>query len=158
MSSFEACRQVTEVAPSTRVIVLTAKLSNEEVVSSMMSGAAGYLPVNSLPMDLVRTVRSNGRGELLLVRPVAERALKLLWYNKRLVDVNCLTVRERQILVLVAQGLSNREIGAMLIASPLTIRNHISRIFTKLAISRRAQLGAYAPLIGVLDVNDADDQ
>ena len=154
---FEACSQMLDAAPDTRVVMLSARLVRAEIVATMMAGAAGYLTKDTSQSDLVRTVRANGHRELFIIAPVAECALKFLQHDRRAVDPGLLTRRERQVVILAARGLDNAAIAARLNLSQHTIRHHLSHIFTKLNISRRAELGVYGAMVGALD-EDPDDR
>ena len=157
VSGFEACMRILDTAPQTRVIMLSPRLNDEELATAIMAGAAAYLTKDARNSDLIRTVRANGAGEIFLVAPVAERVLRAQQYSRRMVNVSQLTRREKQVLVLVADGLSNVQIGTRLALSPNTVRAHISHIFAKLKISGRAELGVYLVLPGVLDMEDTED-
>ena len=124
----------------------------------MMAGTAGFLPRDASRSHFVRVVRANGKCYLLHIPEVAARSLQFMRYNKRLIDVNRLTNRERQVLILVADGMKNAGIANELGISPPTVRNFITRIFAKLKTSNRADLGAYATLIGVLEYDATDKQ
>ena len=158
VSGFRVCQDVLELVPNARVIMLMSGVLNEEIAASMMVGAAGAVPKNVPLEDLVEVVRANGKGYMLHIPEVAARSLQFMRYNKRLIDVDRLTNRERQVLILIADGMKNAEIAAALGISPHTVRNFIARIFTKLKTSSRADLGAYATLIGVLEYDATDKQ
>ena len=149
ISGFEACRRITARGHKTRVVLLTSEPSAEEIMLGISSGSAGYMPSSSPKSDLIRVVRANADGEMLIVAEVAELLLTMM-HNGQLTAPDSLTDRERQILVMVAQGRSNREIGTKVGLSPHTVRNHISRVCAKLGLSRRAELGAYAAHMGYL--------
>ena len=157
ISGFEACMRILDTAPQTRVIMLSPRLNDEEIATTIMAGAAAYLTKDARSSDLIRTVRANGAGEIFLVAPVAERVLRAQQYSRRMVNVSQLTRREKQVLVLVADGLSNSQIGARLALSPNTVRAHINHIFAKPKISGMAELGVYLVLPGVLDMEDIED-
>ena len=133
-SGFEACLSLLEVLPTVRVIMMTNRLAMGEIASAMSVGSSGYLPKNGPHADLVRTVRANGQGDMLVIRQVAELTLRMFQYHRKFVDLTHLTSREQQVLVLVADGLSNTAIGATLDISQYTVRNHISSIFGKLKV------------------------
>ena len=151
MSGLQACQQILRAAPETRIVMVTPSLADDLIVGAMMSGAAGVLPKNSPPHDLICSIRANGNGGLFHAASVAERVLNLLRGSEATGASDRLTHREKQILIMVARGMGNRDIGATLAISKHTVRNHISRIFAKLDLSGRAQLGAYAVRMGLLD-------
>lgn len=152
---FKGCLQILDAAPTTRVVTMTSALTDTNILGAMKVGAAGILPKDGSSCDLVRTVRANGCGELLLIRPVAECDLRYLNYNRGVVKLGCLTEREKDVVALISEGLGNREIAARLSLSPHTVRNHISRVFGKLDISSRAELAVYSALVAVVD-DDAE--
>ena len=156
MTGFESCIQVLDVIPGTRVIMMADQVNSPDMIASMMAGSAGFISKDVSKSDLVRTIRANGRGEMLLLAPVAERSLRFFQYNRRYVDVSPLTDREQQILVLAAAGLNNSDIGSKLSVSQHTVRNYISNIFSKLNISSRSELGTFAAVIGMMDVDEKD--
>jgi DNA-binding NarL/FixJ family response regulator len=158
LSGFEACLQILEVAPRARVIMLASQVTSEEIFSTMMAGAAGYLSKNSLESDLVRIVRANGNGEMLLIPEVAEFILSTARFKRRVVDTSSLTEREKQVLFLAAEGLNNATIGDKLALSPHTIRGHIRRIYDKLHLVSRAELGALAVMMGRPKVDEQENQ
>ena len=155
MNGLEACRKITGAATGSRVVMLASKPTDEEAIEAIRAGASGYLPKNAPLADLVRAVRSSRAGELFLATGVVERTLSVLPGPEpgagaaRLTDR--LTDRENEVLVLVAAGQTNKEIAARLGLSAFTVRNHVGRVFTKLKLSKRAQLGAYAVRLGILD-------
>ena len=154
MTGYEACIQTEGVSPRSKQIMLADGVNGPEIIAGMMAGCAGFLPKDGPKSDLLRTIRAIGRGEMLLIAPVADRALRFLRYNRRYVDVGRLTSRERQVIVLAAAGLNNADIGAQLSLSQHTVRNCLSNIFSKLGISSRSELGAFATLLGMLDDED----
>jgi DNA-binding NarL/FixJ family response regulator len=131
-----------------RVVILTNYGLDEYVFAALRAGASGFLVKDIEPADLLRGVRVAARGEALL-SPAATRALIDEFvarppetYPKA--DPGVLTNREREVVVLVAAGLSNDEIAAHMVISPTTAKTHVSRAMTKLAARDRAQLVVYA--------------
>ena len=151
MNGLEACRQITGAATGSRVVMLASKPTDEEAIEARRAGASGYLQKNAPLADLVRAVRSSRAGELFLATGVVERTLSVLPGPEPRAGAARLTDRENEVLALVAAGQSNKEIAARLGLSAFTVRNHVSRVFTKLKLSKRAQLGAYAARLGILD-------
>ena len=94
MSGFAACIQILDVAPETRVIMLTSQVAPDELTATILVGAAGYLPMDGPEQDLIRTVRCNGNGEMLFIPAVAALVLETSRSNRRLVDVGGLNDRE----------------------------------------------------------------
>ena len=159
VSLFTACQRIAAAVPDTRIIVLgSSPLDAAEAANALMAGASGFLPRDASRSDFVRVVRANGKGYMLHIPEVAARSLQFMRYNKRLIDADCLTNREQQVLILVSDGMKNAEIANELGISLHTVRNFIARIFAKLKTSNRADLGAYATLIGVLEYDATDKQ
>ena len=142
---FRACQRIAVAVPHIRIIALgSSPLDAEEVANAMMAGASGLLPRDAPWSDFVRVVRANGWGEQLLTAPVAEIGLRATQVYTRDVNLGCLTPRERQVVVLVSNGLGNEAIATELGISAHTVRKHVSHALLKLGVSNRAELGAYA--------------
>jgi DNA-binding NarL/FixJ family response regulator len=131
-----------------KVIILTTFESDEYVYQALRAGASGFLVKDTEPEDLIRGVRVVARGDALLSPSVTRRLITSLARQPRRLPVpsgqspslSRLTEREREVLALVAEGLSNEEIAGRLFLSPLTTKTHVSRILTKLGARDRAQL------------------
>jgi DNA-binding NarL/FixJ family response regulator len=129
-----------------KVIILTTFESDEYVYQALRVGASGFLVKDTEPEDLIRAVRVVARGDALLSPSVTRRLItNLASAEPRRAPVggpslSRLTEREREVLALVAEGLSNEEIAGRLFLSPLTTKTHVSRIMTKLEARDRAQL------------------
>jgi DNA-binding NarL/FixJ family response regulator len=128
-----------------KVIILTTFESDEYVYQAIRAGASGFLLKDCEPEDLVQAVRVVARGEALLAPSVTRRLITDLAArpDRPRTDIRVLrglTDREREVLGLVAAGLSNDEIAGRLFVSPLTAKTHVSRIMTKLGARDRAQL------------------
>ena len=150
----EACQMLREALPDTRVVMLTSFSDDEAAFASIMAGAVGYLLKNAARASLLDAVRSAARGESLLdpeiVGSILDR-LRRLEAEKEDREVALLSDREKEVLVLVARGLTNKEIAADLIISEHTVRNHVSRILGKLDLSGRLELGIFAYRHGLAD-------
>ena len=159
MDGIEACRAIRESLPDTRVVMLTSYTDDDAVMSSIMAGACGYLLKNTGKAELVEAVRRASRGESLLdpaiTTPIMSR-LRELSAKEEDREVALLSDREREILGLVARGLTNRQIAEALIISPNTVRNHVSRILEKLDMSRRSEAASFATRHGLVDEEDAE--
>jgi DNA-binding NarL/FixJ family response regulator len=145
-SGVEACREIRAELPATRVIMLTSFPDDEAVLSAIVAGAAGYLLKQIRARDLVAALEAVGRGESLLDPAVTERVLERV---RRIAtgqvddDLSVLTPQERKILMLVAEGKTNKEIAADVFLSDKTVKNYVSSILSKLNLERRAQAAAY---------------
>jgi DNA-binding NarL/FixJ family response regulator len=128
-----------------RVVVLTTFELDEYVFEAMRAGASGFLVKHTEPAELVRAVRVVAEGEALLSpsvtrRLVSEFAARTKQPARPSTALAELTSREREVMALVAEGLTNAEIGERLFMSPATARTHVSRILTKLGARDRTQL------------------
>jgi len=130
---------------ATRVVVLTTFEMDEYVFDALRSGASGFLIKDSEPEDILRAVRVAAMGESLLSptvtrRVIAELASRPAPRQAPVPSLDPLTEREREVVALVAEGLSNDEIAQRLVVSPATIRTHVGRAMSKLDARDRAQL------------------
>ena len=157
-SGIDACRQIRSELPDTQVIMFTSYGERESVLASIMAGATGFLTKNVGHAQLVEALRAAGRGESLLdpsvTRDVIDRLAELSKARPGAEDV--LSEREREILLLVAQGYTNKEIAAKLVLSPYTARNHVIRILDKMGLSRRSEAAAQAVRLGLLKGTERD--
>ncbi|MCH8901093.1 MAG: response regulator transcription factor [Chloroflexi bacterium] len=151
-SGIDACRQIRSELPDTQVIMFTSYSEQESVLASIMAGATGFLTKNVSHGKLVEAIHAAGRGASMLdpsvTRNVIERLAALSEASAQQADV--LSEREREVLVLIAQGCTNKEIAAKLVVSPYTARNHVIRILNKLGLSRRSEAAAHAVRIGLI--------
>jgi two-component system, NarL family, response regulator DevR len=145
-SGVEACREIRAELPATRVIMLTSFPDDEAVLSAIVAGASGYLLKQIRARDLVAALEAVGRGESLLDPAVTERVLERV---RRIAtgqvddELSVLTGQERKILMLVAEGKTNKEIAADVFLSDKTVKNYVSSILSKLNLERRAQAAAF---------------
>ncbi|MCI0438136.1 MAG: response regulator transcription factor [Chloroflexi bacterium] len=147
MDGITACRIIRESAPETRVVMLTSYSDEEAVFASIMAGAAGYMLKNTGRGELLSAVRAAARGESLLDPGVTNRVLaKLrdLAAKEEDREVAMLSDREKEVMALIADGLTNKEIAARLVISENTARNHVSRILDKLGLTRRSEAARFA--------------
>jgi DNA-binding NarL/FixJ family response regulator len=147
MDGLEATRRIAadDDLAGVKVIILTTFESDEYVYQAIRAGASGFLVKDAEPDDLIHAVRVVARGDALLAPSVTRRLITDLATRPELpkadpAQLDGLTDREREVLRLVAAGLSNDEIAARLFVSPLTAKTHVSRILTKLGARDRAQL------------------
>ncbi len=145
-SGIEACREIRSEFPETRVVMLTSYPDEEAVLSAIIAGASGYLLKQVRGRDLVAALESVGRGDSLLDPAVTERVLERV---RRVAaggerdELSDLTAQERKILLLVAEGKTNKEIAAEVFLSDKTVKNYVSSILAKLNLQRRAQAAAF---------------
>ena len=138
-----------------KVIILTTFESDEYVYQAIRSGASGFLVKDSEPADLIHAIRVVARGDALLSPSVTRKLITDVASRPEIrrfdgEQLSALTDREREVLSLVATGLSNDEIAAQLFLSPLTAKTHVSRILTKLGARDRAQLVVLAYETGLV--------
>ena len=145
-SGIEACREIRAARPETRVVMLTSYPDEEAVLSAIIAGASGYLLKQIRGRDLVSALEAVGRGESLLDSAVTEKVLervRRMASGSAADDLAELTAQERKILVLVAEGKTNKEIAAEVFLSDKTVKNYVSSILAKLNLQRRTQAAAY---------------
>ena len=145
-SGVEACREIRADLPDTRVVMLTSFPDDEAVLSAIVAGAAGYLLKQIRARDLVSALEAVGRGESLLDPAVTERVLarvRQIASGEIHDELAGLTPQERKILMLVAEGKTNKIIAAEIFLSDKTVKNYVSSILAKLNLERRAQAAAF---------------
>ena len=150
-SGIQACRLIKSAHPEVYVLMLTSFAEEEAVMSAIMAGASGYLLKNVGRADLIRSIRAVAQGQNLLDPSVTRKVMDRLAQLSAKEDRRAVEeISEREKEVLVARGLTNREIGESLMISENTARNHVSRILEKLGLSRRSEAAAFAAQHGLL--------
>jgi len=158
MDGLEATRRIT-IDPAlnqTRVLVLTTFELDEYVFGALDAGASGFLLKGGEPADLVQAIQVVAQGESLLAPSVTRRLIEAYVSRPRPSTssdhdgLEELTAREREVLELIAHGLTNAEIANTLQLSPLTAKTHVSRILTKLGARDRVQLVVIAYQSGIV--------
>jgi DNA-binding NarL/FixJ family response regulator len=145
-SGIEATREIRAENPAVKVIMLTSYPDEEAVFAAIVAGASGYLLKRSRARDLIAALEAVGRGESLLDPAVTEQVLERIrgiahgTYRDELAQ---LTRQEQTILLLVAEGQTNKEIAAQVFLSDKTVKNYVSSILAKLNLQRRAQAAAF---------------
>ena len=145
-SGIEACREIRAELPATRVVMLTSYPDEEAVLSAIVAGAAGYLLKQIRARDLVAALEAVGRGESLLDPAVTEKVLervRKIATGGQTDELAALTGQEQKILMLVAEGKTNKEIASEVYLSDKTVKNYVSSILSKLNLERRAQAAAF---------------
>ncbi len=145
-SGIEACRDILAERPTTRVVMLTSYPDEEAVLSAILAGASGYLLKQVRGRDLVAALEAVGRGDSLLDPAVTERVLervRRIASGQERDELADLTAQERKILMLVAEGKTNKEIASEIFLSDKTVKNYVSSILSKLNLQRRAQAAAF---------------
>lgn len=145
-SGIEATREIRARRPATKVLMLTSFADDEALFASIMAGAAGYVLKQIHDLDLVRAIRTIGEGHSLLDPMVTDRLLERLRSGGQPGTddkLALLSPQETRILGLVADGLTNRQIGEKIHLAEKTIKNYVSSILAKLEVGRRAEAAAY---------------
>jgi DNA-binding NarL/FixJ family response regulator len=144
MSGVEVCRAIRSNHPEVRCLMLTSYSDDEALLGAIMAGASGYVLKQIRGNDLVDAVRAIASGASLLDPAVTARVLERLRspdpVDERLAR---LTVQERRILDLIAEGLSNRQIGAEMHLAEKTVKNYVSNLLSKLGMDRRTEAAVY---------------
>ena len=157
MDGLAATRQLTALPDPPKIIVLTTFELDEYVHTALQHGAVGFLLKDTPPRDLLQAVRTVAAGNAMLSPTVTKRLLaefaargtaQAVAARKQL---EALTEREREVLVAVARGLSNAEIGKRLFMSEATVKAHVSRVLAKLGMSNRVQAAILAHDAGLLN-------
>jgi DNA-binding NarL/FixJ family response regulator len=145
MNGVQLVRELAPRLPGTKIVMLTVSASERDVLDSIRYGASGYLTKDVSPEALVRAVRATQTDELIMPRSLAGRLVARLVRRAGSDDpprdhaVDGLTQRERDVLRLLAEGLSDRDIGAALTISTRTVESHVSNILHKLGARNRAE-------------------
>lgn len=146
-SGIDACRQITEKLPDAKVIMLTSYAEDEMLFAAIRAGAAGYVLKQIGGDELIRAIETVGRGEALIAPSLIKRVLaevRRAAQREEAAAFADLTLQERQVLALIAEGKTNREIAQALFLGEGTVRNYVSSILSKLNVSNRAEAAAYA--------------
>jgi len=155
MTGVEATRQITAIAPLTRVLVLTISDQDSDVLDAILAGACGYLLKDSSIQDLMTGIRAASIGESLISPNIASKVLQRVRSTSSVPAIAAtiraeLSDREIEVLKLIANGKDNAMIAAELHISPKTVKNHISNILMKLQMENRIQAAVYAVRSGIV--------
>lgn len=146
-SGIEACQKVKDALPDTKVIMLTSFAEDELLFAAIRAGASGYLLKQVGAGELIRAIDMASRGESMLDPSLTQRVfyeVRRSIQKEEAIAFQDLTSQERQVLQLIAEGKTNREIATELFLSEGTVRNYVSSILSKLNVSNRAEAAAYA--------------
>jgi two-component system, NarL family, response regulator LiaR len=144
VDGIEAIRRIRAERPATRVIALTSFLDDDKVFPAVRAGAAGYLLKDVQPQELVRAIRTVYAGESLLHPAVTARLMAEVAERGRPAARDQLTEREREVLGLIARGLSNKLIARELGIAEKTVKTHVSNLLGKLGVTDRTQAALLA--------------
>jgi DNA-binding NarL/FixJ family response regulator len=145
LQGVEATRMLRSLEPAPQVLILTNYDSDADILGAIEAGASGYLLKDAPPTELVAALRTAATGASVLAPAVAARLV-----GRALPAPTSLRSREIEVLQLVAEGRSNREIGRRLFLSEATVKSHLVHIFTKLGVSSRTHAVAAARKAGTL--------
>jgi DNA-binding NarL/FixJ family response regulator len=140
-SGIDVCRDVKSAKPAIRCLVLTSFDDDEAVLAAVLAGADGYLLKQVRGSSLVESIRAVAAGRSLMDPALVARVMAHAHASER---THTLTPREREVLALVAEGLSNREIGQRLFLAEKTVKNNVSAILSKLGLQRRTQAARWS--------------
>jgi DNA-binding NarL/FixJ family response regulator len=149
LDGIAATRELTRTAPRVKVLILTTFEQDDHVFGALRAGASGFLVKRTRPEDLIGAVHTIAAGDSLLSPSVTRRVIDRM-AQQPTPDLDAqagleeLTPREREVLELIARGLSNREIATTLVVEDSTIRSHVKRILMKLGLRDRIQIVIFA--------------
>jgi two-component system response regulator NreC len=160
LDGFEATRRIVQTSPQTRVLVLTMYDSEEHFFEILKAGAVGYVPKKAAPTDLIAALRSVHAGGVFIYPTVARSLvndfLRRADGAQEQESLGGLSDRERQVLRMIAEGVSNREIAEALVLSVKTVERHRANIMEKLGLHNRTALVKYAIRKGLVDIKDTE--
>lgn len=148
MNGIEACREIRDALPETNVLMLTSFGDERAVMASILAGANGFLLKDAGAAELIAAMRTVGAGGKILDHSGAASVIEQIRKGNIVTDedrlAQSLNERELQVLELIADGMTNREIGAQLYLSEKTVKHHVSDILAKLGLTRRVEAAAFA--------------
>jgi len=142
LNGIEATRRILAASPHVNILVLTMFDDDDSVFAAMRAGARGYLLKGAEAEETMRAIHVVSEGEAIFSPAIARRLMRYFGAARPALPAQVfpeLTVREREILVLIAQGYTNAAIAEKLVLSQKTVRNHVSNIFSKLQVTGRAE-------------------
>jgi DNA-binding NarL/FixJ family response regulator len=145
-SGITVCRDIRSADPDIRALILTSYQDDEALFSAIMAGAAGYVLKQIKGTDLIDAIRRVSTGQSLLDPLVTQQVLERIRHGSDTEpkELATLTQQERRILELIAQGMTNRQIGEHLFLAEKTIKNYVSSLLAKLGVERRTQAAILA--------------
>ena len=149
LNGLDAAREITQASPKTRTILLTMHTEDQYVTEALRAGIRGYVLKTQATSDLVQAIREVFRGSVYL-SPGVSRAVVEAYLSKTELSSESLTPRERQVLQLVAEGKTTKEVAVVLGVSVKTAESHRTRLMEKLGIHETASLVRYAIRIGLI--------
>ncbi len=157
-NGLDATKMIKNEMPYVKIVMLTVSDSDQSLFEAIKCGAQGYLLKNLEPFELFNMIRSVFRGEAPISSPLAARILnEFVSKNSARDSHGTLTQREKEVLTLIAEGASNKEIAYRLKISENTVKNHLRNIMEKLHLQNRVQLAVFAVKKGLVkDTQDKD--
>ena len=146
-SGIDACKAIVAELPEAKVIMLTSYAEDELLFAAIRAGAAGYVLKQVGSGDVIRSIEAAARGEATLDPSLTQKVfaeMRRSIQREEAAAFNDLTAQEMQVLGLIAEGKTNREIAGALFLSEGTVRNSVSSVLSKLGVSNRAEAAAYA--------------
>jgi len=144
-NGIELCRDLLSELPELRCLMLTSFTSDEAMLEAILAGASGYVVKDIRGMELAQAIKDVGAGKSLLDnRAAAALMAKLRGATERKDPLSGLTERERTLLGLLGEGLTNRQIAARMFLAEKTVKNYVSRLLAKLGMERRTQAAVFA--------------
>ncbi len=144
-SGIDVCREVRSIDPTIKALILTSYDDDEALFAAILAGAAGYVLKQIGGNDLIDGVRRVAAGQSLLDPALTARVLERLRKGPEAhEELAALTEQERKILALIAEGLTNRQIGERMFLAEKTVKNYVSSILSKLGLERRTQAAVLA--------------
>jgi NarL family two-component system response regulator LiaR len=157
MDGITAIKQIIANQPEMRIMALTSFVAEDKVFPAIKAGAMGYLLKDSEPEELIRAIRKVNRGEPSLHPTIAKMVLEEIGQPvKEKLTPDPLTEREVDVVRLVAQGLSNRQIADQLVIGEATVRTHVGNILNKLHLANRVQATLFALRAGLASLDEMD--
>ena len=153
MEGLEATRRITKKHPKVKVLILTQYNNREYILSAIKAGASGYVPKRALGSELISAIRAVNKGESFLYPSAATALIQDYLHQVEEEPYDSLTGREREILKLIAEGHTSRDIASMLFISLKTVLGHRTKIMKKLDLHNRTELIKYAIRKGLVTMD-----
>jgi two-component system response regulator NreC len=152
LNGYEATRLIRRTVPDVKILVLTMHRSDEYFFQMLEAGASGYILKGAETIDLINAVRSVARGDVFIYPSMARRLLQQYLSQSAPDEMGqiSITPREKEILRLIAQGYTSKDIAAQLVISPSTVHTHRTNLMRKLNLSKRHELVQYARQQGLI--------
>lgn len=154
MDGIETTKLLRDRSPNTHVVVLTAHTDDERVIAALRAGATGYVRKESDPQLLLDAVRSANKGKSIVDPAIASAVLRDM--TQQTIPGSELTDREHEILLELAQGLTNKEIAERLVIGTETVKTHVGNILSKLHLRHRQQAMIYALKKGLIHIDELE--